>query len=829
MQAGTKRNSGHFVLSFFLPIGILGSVFALHGAYPAGGMQILVFDFWFQYYPFFSSLWHKLRDGTLSTWSWTAGAGHDYIALFAYYLASPLNLLALLFPHEWLREALTVMLLLKIGCAGLFMAIFLKSTFRKNNPAIIIFSPLYALCAFTLGYYWNIMWFDSIALMPLVMMGFSALMNEGKYKLYIFSLFLAVLFNFYIGFLICVFIVMAFLRTCVIKKYRLAELLRKLGLVAGVSVLAVGLTSALLLPAYVSLQGTYSDPIKLAYSISFYHNFFDIIGNFIAFSPPTSLPGTLPNLYCGMISVLLTGVYFASPKFSLREKLVTGAVLVFYLLSCNLIILDYVMHGFRFTNGMYSRFSFIISFILVVIAYRAYLSIDTVKKRDLLAMGLSAAMILTASVFGSQEKKYIAGSAAMCAFYLVIFIFIKIVKKNKIRFTLRIVLFISVIAELSVSSWIAIADVKLSIREGYPDRYSEIQSLLDQRSASDNDFYRTEIMPYFTLNDSSLYNYNGISFFSSTLGDSISGFVQGIGIIGGGTANNGIVYNLTTPLANAFLAMRYFIAGGIPPDAGIYWEVAGSAGDILLMENLYHLPLGFMTRNEIAGYAHNVTNSFISQNDLFRRATGLKSDLFMATNYTDKAETSTLHCLIMHDGTLYADFTYYDFEMENDRISIYRNGSFYREIYVLANMPCVTIIGNFTQNDVVSFKSERGTLINVGLLNAEVFRHGYVLLAAEPLNLTHFSGTRVSGTVTALADGILYTSIPGNNWNVRVDGKKSRLLLIDKTMAAVRISKGTHNVEFRYNNKSFTIGIIISLLSLAALTILICFPRKRNR
>ena len=110
-----------------------------------------------------------------------------------------------------------------------------------------------------------------------------------------------------------------------------------------------------------------------------------------------------------------------------------------------------------------------------------------------------------------------------------------------------------------------------------------------------------------------------------------------------------------------------------------------------------------------------------------------------------------------------------------------------------------------------------------------LFEQGYVLLADEPLNLTHFSETKVRGNVTALQDGILYTSIPGRNWNVYVDGVKSELLLIDNAMAAVRLNAGTHEVEFRYLNKSFVAGVIISIVSLAVFAVMIIVDIRKRR
>lgn len=820
-----------YILSFLLPIAILGTAFALHKVYPFGGRQILILDYWYQYFPFLSSFWHKLREGTVSTWSWTAGAGHDYTALIAYYLVSPLNIFAFVLPHEWLRETLTIILLIKIGCAGLFTAVFFRHSFRGNSTGTMIFSSLYALCAFTMGYFWNIMWFDSFALLPLVMTGFIAFMRKDKYRLYVVSLALAVFVNFYIGFFICVFIALAFFSLCIMEKQGLREFLSKLGKITGLSFLAVGMTAVLILPAYIALQSTYSGGTKLVFIPSFYHSFLDILGNFIAFTPPTFIDtDSLPNLYCGMISVLYAGVYLSSPKISLREKITLCGILVFYIMGTNLNILDYAMHGFHFTNGLPSRFSFLISFILVIMAYRAYLLIDELKKRYLIAITTSAFLFLLAAFLGSQKNKYVIGSAVLCTIYLIVLFMLMKAKTAKWRKTFYTIFFLVVIAELSTTLWIAVEAAELTERREYPDRYNEIQALLRQRRIADNDFYRTEVIPFYTVNDSSLYNYNGISFFSSTININLARFIQGIGLIGGGTANNTIGYNLTSPLTNAFLAMRYMIAiGGIPPDAGIYWGVTGQAGDALLLENIYSLPLGFMVNEKITGYAHHDYNSFLSQNDLFQKATGINGNLFIATNYSDNRETVSLQYEVPQDGMLYANFTYFDHGTnKDDKITIFLNGAIYREIYVIRNMPCVTVIGYFSQSDIISFVSDNGTLINTGLFDAEVFKQGYALLADEPLELTHFSETCVRGTVTALADGILYTSIPGKNWNVHVDGKKSELLLIDNAMAAVRIGKGTHNVEFYYNNNSFTVGIIISLVSLAVFIILIIHDRRKR-
>lgn len=814
----------HLALSFLLPIAILGTAFALHKVFPFGGKQILVWDFWQQYYPFLSSMWHKLREGSLSTWSWTAGLGHDYLSLVIYYMASPLNLPAFILPHAWLRETLTFILLIKIGTAGLFTAIFLNRTFKQDSLPVgragfvpVVFSTLYALCAFTLSYYWNIMWFDSFALLPLVMLGLLSLVREGKWKLYVCSLASAVWINFYIGLYICIFTALAFFSLCIIGKFKAKEFLSKLWRTAAFSILAIAITAALILPIASALQSTNSLAAPFPSKLIIYANFFDVLGNFLAFTPPAIMEG-LPNIYCGIITILLAGVFFANRKITIREKAVYGVIIIFLLLSCNLNVLNYILNGFRYPNNMPFRFSFLLSFTLVIMAYKVFVLSGGLKKKDLLFMCISAAVVLIAAGLGSHKNTAIIGSAVLCAVYLVIFYALIHIKTVNGKTVIHIILFITIITELSIGAFLSLKTTGTTDRNSYPDRNEQIQALLNQRSYKDNDFYRTEITPYRTENNSSLYNYNGISFFSSTIDDSVTKFVQGLGMVGGKSANIFIGYNMTSPLTNAFLAMRYMLAvSNTPPDSGIFWEAAAKVGDVTLFENKYHLPLGFMANKELSGYKHNAGNPFLSQNELFRRAAGLNGDLFMATNFSAGIDISKMNFIIPYDGMLYVHIK----NDQNDQIRVFVNDTFFCNIFYARNRPCITIVNQFKQGDSISFQTDKGSLINLGFFNAELFEQGYALLSDETLLLTHFSETKVSGTVTALNDGILYTSIPGRNWQVTVNGMKRELLLIDNAMAAVSISKGRHTVEFRYVNKSFTTGIIISLVSLAVFILLI--------
>jgi uncharacterized membrane protein YfhO len=446
-------------------------------------------------------------------------------------------------------------------------------------------------------------------------------------------------------------------------------------------------------------------------------------------------------------------------------------------------------------------------------------------------MGASAAVFLLAAVFGSQEKGSVISSVVLCVFYLLIFYIFAVVRTNKGRASVRTVFLLVILTELSITTYIGIKTVGTTDRDTYPDRYEQIQTLLDMRRTDNADFYRTDIDYFSIFNNPFLYNYNGISIWSSTVNVDVVGFMAGLGVIG---SRSNIDYTDTSPLVNAFLNMRYMISRrGKPIDNSVYWEAAGEAGDLLLLENRHYLPLGFMVNEDITGYKHYDDNPFLSQNDLLRHATGLEGHLFTiidinALAQKDNERGRTIWSIkIPFDELLYAYCTTDCREL----MEISVNGRVIRKDHVFDNEPYIITMGSFSRGDTVSFSLENSNaLIYLGFLNSDLFEQGYDLLADEIWTLTKFTDTQVIGNVTALKDGALYTSIPGDkNWSVFVDGVKSEIVLIDNAMAAVRLNKGVHTVEFRYFNKSLLAGIIVSLVSLAVFAALVLMNTLKRR
>ena len=194
-------------LAFIIPALIIGVSFACMEVSPFGDNSMMVIDNFHQYSPFLSEFKDILKDGGSLLYSWNSGMGTNYWARYGYYLASPLNFLFRFFPQESLPEFIVLLTLIRTGAAGLCFYLYLKAKFHRDDITAVAFAAMFAVSSFTLAYYWNIMWFDSIAVLPLIVLGLERLIRDGKGLLYCISLAYAMYTNYYIALIMCVFII----------------------------------------------------------------------------------------------------------------------------------------------------------------------------------------------------------------------------------------------------------------------------------------------------------------------------------------------------------------------------------------------------------------------------------------------------------------------------------------------------------------------------------------------------------------------------------------------------------------------------------------------
>ena len=243
-----------YLFAFGLPVMISLLICIRNGVYPFGENCILHIDMYHQYEPFFTEFMDKLKKGEELLYSFRLGIGSDFLALFAYYLASPFNWLLLLCPTDHVIEFMTLLILLKIGLSGLSFGVYIWNHYKNRDSSAVIFASFYALSGYMAAYSWNIMWLDCLVLAPIVILGAEKLIKEGTYRLYYFSLSAAVLCNFYIAFMLCVFLAVYMLYLLWESVSGIKERVKAFLWFSVYSVLAGGTGAVLILPEIMILQ-----------------------------------------------------------------------------------------------------------------------------------------------------------------------------------------------------------------------------------------------------------------------------------------------------------------------------------------------------------------------------------------------------------------------------------------------------------------------------------------------------------------------------------------------------------------------------------------------
>jgi len=383
-------------MCFFVPFGMMALIYMAIGVFPfRGPNSVLVLDMNGQYIYFFHHLRNIMTGNGSLIYSWSRAGGGEFMGIYAYYLASPLSWLVVLFPANNITDAIWLILLLKAGIAGTTMGYYLHKIHPGKTFNIVIFATLYALCAFTLKYMHNIMWMDALMLLPLLALGIERLLSNRKYLLFTTTLALILLSNYYIGFMVCIFVALYFLYYHMsrgrvegtISETERFHFARSGIRIAIFSAIAVAMAAVILLPAHYSLQFgkmTFTDP---SYDLDVSLSLVDILSKMFFGHTDTVRRHGMPFIYAGILPLITVPVFFAAKEAKTREKLAAVFFLGVFILSFSVSLIDIMWHGGQEPNWLNFRYSFMFSFLIVLFGYRGFNAIRDVSRQFLVAVG----------------------------------------------------------------------------------------------------------------------------------------------------------------------------------------------------------------------------------------------------------------------------------------------------------------------------------------------------------------------------------------------------------------------------------------------------------
>nr|WP_296037294.1 YfhO family protein [uncultured Enterocloster sp.] len=815
------RPGDSLLAAFFVPVLVLVVIFAQRGIFPFGEECFLRTDMYHQYAPFFSEFQYKLTHGGSLLYSWDIGMGVNFSALYAYYLASPMNWLVALCPRQFLIEFMTVLIVIKTGLSGLSFTWYLRKHTGTREFGSCFFGIFYALSGYMAAYSWNIMWLDCILLFPVILFGLERLVKEKKGMVYCIALGLSILSNYYISIMICIFMVIyAAVLVILYPPKKGKEFAATAGRFTLYSLLAGGLAAVVLLPEIYALQATASGNFDFPKTVSSYFSIFDMIARHMGNVQTEIGLDHWPNIYCGVAVLMLLLLYLGNKNIKIKEKAVYFSLLLFFYASFSVNVLNFIWHGFHYPNSLPCRQSFIYIALVLVMCYKAYLELkNTPWKHIVMAFwGAAAFVILAEKLVDNEEQFHFAVFYAAILFLALYTGCIYLYHSRKwCRDGVLLAVLGLVFCESAVN--MAVTSIPTTSRTAYVKDNEDTMLLAD--SIRSSVFYRIEKGESRTKNDGAWMNFPSASLFSSVASAAMSDFFKNVGCE---SSTNAYSVKGSTPFIDALFAARY----GIYPDqqpADSLKEQIGRQGSMWLYENKHTLPVGFVMPQDMeTNWVLDSGNPANVQNDL--------SSVLGVSNLLVPAEG-------VSEGK---KFTF----------TADASGDYY--VYV-TNKKVEEVSAEIGERSLSFDNVDRGYFLELGYLpkgqevilqsktdgnpamQAEIWRFDpeameeiYQCLSQSPLELSSWTDTGLAGSINTPEGGTMFTSIPyDKGWKIWVDGTAVSGRPVFDAFLGVDLEPGEHKIRLSYEPQGLKTGAVITGVSVAAVAALAVCGWMKNK
>ncbi len=877
-----------YLAAFLLPVLVMLIIFAVQKIFPFGDRSFLNIDMYHQYFPFLTEFYHKIKNGESLFYSWNTGIGSNFLALYVYYLATPTNWLALLCPEQYLMEFISYMVIIKIGLCGLSFTYYIRNHFKNNSPIILCFATMYALSGYMAAYNWNVMWLDCIVLAPVIIWGLEKLVNEGISRLYCLTLALAILSNYYICIMICIFLVLYFF-VLLIGRNPVAEdtsrpitfpVLCRIRSFSGKAIvrfgiysfLAGGMSAILLLPEIAALRFTEFTAFNFPDEVKTYFSVIDMLARHCFNVEIETGLEHWPNIYCGVAVFLLLPLYIMQKKIPIREKAAKLILLAFILISFSTNTLNFIWHGLNYPDSLPARQSFLYIFLVLIMCFEAFLYIREQSRTEVMNVFLSILFFIL------LLEKLITDDAFTGVSFLVTGIFLICYgalihmyrSQEKMVKQLAIIAIVLVVTETGLNTYLT--SCSTVSRTTYLSNYDSYQKLTSRTMEEEDDFFRFEKFARRTQNDAMLIGFPAGSYFSSVSNALVKDFYEKYGMK---SSKVYYCYDGATPVTAALLANRYML---YTLDHGYdnLFELAETEGKLYMYRNNYTLPLGYMvseaqvssTDMESITAHHNAltqdttvtstNNSTSIEEDafeeLFTSADEIEDSLHDGADYNKSINPLERQNELVHQldvsSNVFLPVTV-DQSGDSATITVQSSGHFYAYTRN-TKIDTIKMTGEEKSKDYKDIKKkyildlgyhETGTTISLSSKNKESLNlSAYVVnepalaefinsLSAQTMTVDSYDETHINGHITVITPGQLVLSIPYEpGWTLLVDGKEASIDLFEDTFISVYLPEGRHTISLSFFPKGFIPGVVISLLCLAIYIAIELYNKpKRNK
>ena len=836
-----KKNTYTYSFSswhaFIIPLIVMVAGCIGSGIFPFGNQSFLRNDLYNQYMPFFQAFHDKIRQGESLAYSFELGLGSGFAALYGYYLASPVNWLVALCPRSLIAEFITLLIIVKVALAGQTFAYYLRKRYDKADISILLFSTAYALSGFMAAYQWNIMWLDVVVLAPLVLWAMEELVEKGKGSKYCLLLACAIISNFYLSIMICIFLVLYFLSLIIWKPFRV--LWRRCFRFGFYSLLAGGISAAMLLPVYFALSGTEFHEFNFPSTFKWYMNFLEELSRHCMNVSMKLQADHWPNIYSGVAVFLLIPLFVCNRRISWKNKVSKLFLTGVFLFSFAANIPDFIWHGMNYPDSLPGRQAYLYSWLILVMCYEVYQKLRWVRWYEILTAALLGYGVVIASwiftdVEGINTWTYVLTLLFMTVYLLMITgryawnypqvrAYVRTKKWKTLFFNrylgVKAVVLLIVVAELACNTYMT--SIRTVNRTKYMAHFNHMEGVLDWLKEQDKGLYRTEIFGRLTKNDSMMWDINTATVFSSTVNANVVDLYKELGL---GTTRVSYWHQGATPLVSAMLGVKYMLGKDDTMDNDLY-DLIYSDETGYLYRCRYTLPMGYVIDNELEeAWTFEVYNPVKAQNK-FCQLLGVSGDLLIPLdvekvddkNYTISTNSNEYVYVYLGKNSLSeVKYTVGEEDTTFKQVSF----DYLLDLGLLEN-------GTTAQLEVVK-EDQKFTTFKAYTLNLRVLKEVINILSQETLTITEHTGDSLKGQVSLAQAGKLVLSVPAEKgWTLYVNGEETAIETFEDTFIAVSLEAGDHEIVLEFKTPGIKTGLAISAVCIAILAI--CYRTEYSR
>lgn len=847
------------------------------GIHPFGEYSILTNDCYIQYVDFFKYLKEVMGGNAHIGYSFSKSLGGSLVALFGYYLSSPFNLLLYFFDINKIEDFVLITTILKVGLCGFTFSQFISHRLEKLKPIfVIIVSLAYAFTQYNVGQLSNISWLDGVYMLPIILWGIWRYVSENKKGMLYISIALSIVFNWYTGYMNCLFAVIYFLYEQIRRNHEnqqleLKKAVRQFFTFCGVEFLGVLLSCAFFVPVVFGQSSGRSILDDGIFDFATNGSFLDIYRGFMIGTPNMGMTvhDSTITLFCGVLLLICAGYYFFSKNIKKFDKICTAMLVSVMVLSEFFKPLENIWCGFKFPAAFKFRFGYIAIFVIIFTAAQALETFYEIDSKLFCKVAAANIVIfLMYDLIRPFDSLVLWIQIGLLVFYgLVVFVGLSNKKYQRICCGLILAAFYSEI--LANGYWVT-SEVYRKPAGEYAAYAGEQEALVKSIQQYDNSaFYRMEQNENrdkrtydnsFFANESLAYGYSGIQQYSSSYDKKTSDFIAAMGYCKGIFPS---FYHEPILTSDSLLGVRYMMTTKEYYGTE-YIEDIQAHNDKSVYRNPYALNLGFAVNENVleelaAGDQFDVNtirqdNPFEFQNKVFSAVLGRNIRLYEPVKSEYVYDETTEKVIYTMDDADENDMVYGYTRSTIDEIPMDINGEFscfYRSGW--ANMGIYQIGMISGKNEVVfnvkglgedvrrnSLQARREGLYNDGnsqlwidsvfyRLNMETFESVINELKEQSFQPEIFDDGYVCGTYNSETDGWLMLTIPNEaNWKIIVNGNSVEARDGVNIFMTIPVKAGENRVELIYHPKGVKAGIAVSLISIAVFSAWILVERRKR-